>query len=303
MIFNPNKTYTLSELRAVIAESTKPVVGKNVVTDDKKNNEKAVKDIIKDVEKLVPDTEKKDVAPQVAKDINKTTLDANFAYEPGKEYKERIEAEVKGFPSKQNQKTSGVNENESLDTEGNDEFYEGRKEINKEQGEMEADGKHAGLKSHNMSKNLYKNKSVFGEGKKMKRLVFKNTEFLNENQVISRIPDEYKTDGNTFVMMDRTGTEFLIECKRDAIIKNYVHVNVTNSVNLQKLDESIGRMKELANYKHSDFNKAGTIQSRKAADESLNEMVTRVKTLTEGHFKTQAQQLNEFYDRLAGKKI
>lgn len=284
-MFDQNRTYTFSELRSIIKESsTQPILGKDVVKDDKANNKEAVSDILKGVDEVMKNVkgEKKDVNPQGIMDINKTTLDARFAYDPGKTYKDHVEAEVKGFPSKENEKTSTVAEDDSLNTDGNKKFYDERKKINKEMGNRVETDKHAGLKSHNLPKDLFKNRSAFSEGKSMKRLVFKNTEFLNENQLIKKIPDDFKVDGNKFVVMDKKGTEFLIECKKDEVVSEYIHVNVVNSINKDSINESIERIKELAGYKSADYTKAGTQGFRQDESKKLDENIARVKELIKG---------------------
>ena len=104
------KVYTLSEFCRVLKESQefKARKGKNVESEDKKNNEKAVNDILKQGKKFDGglSNEKKKENPRDITDYNKTTLDNDFAYEPSKEYKDRVKAQVHGFPSVENEKTA-----------------------------------------------------------------------------------------------------------------------------------------------------------------------------------------------------
>ena len=118
------KKYTFGELMEVLKESSdrsKPIVGKNVWKDNSQNNVKAVKDIMKQTEEYNDvETKKRDTNPENIKDLNKSTLDVKFSYEPSKEYKERVKAQVHGFPSVQNEKDSKIEtENKSVDFEGN----------------------------------------------------------------------------------------------------------------------------------------------------------------------------------------
>ena len=76
------KVYTLSEICKILRESQefKAVKGKNVENEDKKNNEKAVNDILKQNKEFdggVSD-EKKRENPRDVIDFNKTTLDNDF---------------------------------------------------------------------------------------------------------------------------------------------------------------------------------------------------------------------------------
>ena len=136
--------YKFSELSRLIQESNefKPVIGKNVIKDDAKNNVEAVDDIMKDTGKMKGESveESKKTNPEDAKDYNKTTLDVNFTTKPSKEYEERVKAQVHGFPSKDNEENSKIEkENESLDFEGNKEFYKNQSEKHKEVSDKETD--------------------------------------------------------------------------------------------------------------------------------------------------------------------
>ena len=151
------KVYTLSEFCRVLKESQefKARKGKNVESEDKKNNEKAVNDILKQGKKFDGglSDEKKKENPRDITDYNKTTLDNDFAYEPSKEYKDRVKAQVHGFPSVENEKNSKIEEeNDSLYFEGNKDFYEQNAEKRKEVADARQTDKHAGLKSHNLPK-------------------------------------------------------------------------------------------------------------------------------------------------------
>ena len=111
----------------------------------------------------------------------------------------------------------------------------------------------------------------------MKRLHFKNTTFLNEEQMIKRIPEDYKIDGNKFIMKDSKGNEYLVECKKDALCEGYVHTNVlAHSCGRQVMNEALEKFNRLAGYKSSDYNK-----KVEQLDESnkYNEMVNITRTL------------------------
>lgn len=115
----------------------------------------------------------------------------------------------------------------------------------------------------------------------MKRLHFKNTTFLNEAQMIKRIPDDYKVDGNKFLMKDSKGNEYLVECKKDALCESFVHVNVIeHNCGKQVLDEALAKFNHLSGYKSSEYN---TKTEQLTESEKYNDMlnITR-KLMTEG---------------------
>ena len=93
-----DRKYTLGELMKVMLKESseqKPVVGKNVWKDNSQNNVKAVEDIMKQTKEYDDvKEEKRSSNPENITDYNKTTLDVNFSYEPSKDYKERVKAQV-----------------------------------------------------------------------------------------------------------------------------------------------------------------------------------------------------------------
>lgn len=272
-----NKVYTISEFCKVLRESQefKARVGANVESEDKKNNEKAVNDILKQGKEFdggLTDDKKRRENPRDITDFNKTTLDVNFAYEPSKEYKDRVKAQVHGFPSVDNEKNSKVKEeNKGLDYDGNEEFYKQNEKKSKEVAKAREEDKHAGLKSHNLPKETFKDNTIFGESKKMKRLNFSKTVFLNENDMVKRIPDDMKKNGNKFYMKDSAGNEYLVECVEDNVIKDIIHTKVVDYTNNKKLDETFNRMKELWGYKSADNNTRSSINENENVSKMINE--------------------------------
>lgn len=273
------KVYTLSEFCRVLRESQefKARKGKNVESEDKKNNEKAVNDILKQGKAFdggLSDKKKKE-NPRDITDYNKTTLDNDFAYEPSKEYKDRVKAQVHGFPSVKNEKKSKIEEeNDSLDFEGNKDFYEQNAEKRKEVADARQTDKFAGLKSHNLSKETFKDNTLYtNESRKMKRLNFSKTVFLNEAEMIKKIPDDMKIDGNKFYMKDAVGNEYLVECVKDKVINDIIHTKVVDYRNQEKIDEAFKRMKELYGYKSS----TGVQNSGKFENEMVAKMISESK--------------------------
>lgn len=290
------KVYTLSEFCRILRESQefKPRKGENVESEDKKNNDKAVNDILKQGKEFDGglSNKKKRENPRDITDYNKTTLDNNFAYEPSKEYKDRVKAQVHGFPSVENEKNSKIEEeNDGLDFEGNKDFYEQNAEKRKEVANARQTYKHAGLKSHNLPKETFKDNTLYtNESKKMKRLNFSKTVFLDESQMLKKIPDDMKINGNKFYMKDAVGNEYLVECVRDKAIKDLIHTKVVDYKNKQKIDEAFRRMKELYGYKSSTGKQnSGKFENgmvTKMISESKKNLINGNKGTKELFFKT-----------------
>lgn len=278
--------YTFSELQAIIKESNEftPKMGNNVVKDNAKNNEKAVGDIMKETDKLnkKAKSEKRDTNPETEKDLNKTTLDLDFDYEPSEGYKERVKAQVQGFPSKQNQDSTDIEENESLDFDGNKKFYDAQSEKTKEMNDKEVELKRSGLASRTKSQKEFENNTLFKDNKTnentMKRLHFKNTRFLSESQMLSKVPEDYKVDGNTFLMKDSTGAEFIVECTVDDRF-NFAQFNVVKKPSKTAINEEFKRMEKLYEYKSSEYNTGTDYNSRKSEDSNVAQMLDIMKNL------------------------
>ena len=145
--------------------------------------------------------------------------------------------------------------------------------------DRKAEEKHAGLKTHNLPKSNYKDNTIFtNEDKKMKRLQYSGT-FLNESQMLKKIPDSYKVDGNRFMIKDKSGIEYIIECVKDSSI-DYIHTNVIKVNKPQSMiNEEFEKMKHLYGYKSREYFAESTIASRKREDNALSENLNKVKTL------------------------
>lgn len=148
--------YKLSELRAALQESEtknefKPVLGDGVEKDNKKNNGEAVKDITKEVGKYNGEKMNHTVVTPI--DRNKTTLDVVWnELEPGKEWKDRVDAQVEGYPSVDNKKNTDVKDNGGLDYKGNEEFLKNREKLQKDWKGTVKDDMDAGLKGRELKK-------------------------------------------------------------------------------------------------------------------------------------------------------
>lgn len=263
---------TISELLRLDEESTrqefKPKFG--VGAERSSNaNEKAVKDILKSTaeynEKARKEFDRRKPTVEF-EDYNKTTLDANYEYEPDKLYKERVKKLA----------TTGLENDkaEYYSTEGNEKFYNDRKEMRKRRAERDENERIKGIvgrNNHDHKAKDYSDNTAFegiNEGVVTKRLKFKNTVFLSEAQVLSHVPDDYKTDSNRFYMQDKTGTDYIVECSQDQF--GCMHVNVSGKYNKEQINEELEKMRRLADYSYSDDNVKVEKKNMETMKESIN---------------------------------
>lgn len=267
------KRYTISELKEAVKESTQefePKFGDGVVDGNKNNNGKAVNDIQKSVSEYDGGIEVVKRKFDKPADRNKTTIDVKFnEVQPGKEWEDRVEAQVHGFPSVENEKNSDAKKNESLDYEGNKEFYDWRKELQDDRAEEDNWKETAGIAGNKKRPEIFEGKQT------LKRLKFKKTIFENAQRAVEKVPEEYKTDGNRFIMMDAQGTEYLMECTIDKEF-GYAKVEAKKRLNEGKADEELARMRSLYGYKSSDY-----YTSADKAKESLNALHESIESMRE----------------------
>ena len=279
-----NKRYSLDELREALRESTnetKPKKGDGVDAENKKNNREAVRDIEKRTREYDGGFKNKErkTPPEDPKDFNKTTLEYNFVTEPSKEYKDRVkQLAVYGTPHQLTDEEKDPQKNGGYDYTTTEKFYDDRKEVADIRNERQADERHAGLKARMYPRETFENDTLFKESRTMKRLHFKNTKFLSEEQMLKKVPDNYRFDGNRFVMRDSTGTDYLIECRVDDKF-GFTEMNVIGQYNKEQIKEQLSRMRNLYGYSSSDFNAGTTNESREKETEALTEMLQRVKNV------------------------
>lgn len=283
------KRYTLSELSRTLAESTKnefkPTFGNGVVQDNEKNNGKAINDIMSEVDKYNPKSENRDAPSENTNDTNCTTLDYRYST-IDKSTKQRIKSQVRGYPSVQNEKNSDADQS-GADFEGNEKFYDMRKGISDAREKDREANKKSGLKTReevklsNNKADAVKSKTGYvGESKNMKRLHFKNTTFLSEAHMLKKVPDDYKYDGNKFIMKDSVGTEYIVECRVDPEFKN-IEFDVVNKYNTQQISEQLGRMRELFNYDRTDNKQEVLRENRTQGANGFNDTLNIVRALEE----------------------
>ena len=295
------KTFKVGDLKRFIAESSnefKPVLGVNVEKDNKSINDKAYKDAkqrAKDYDGGLENVGGKRVKYE-KNDANRTTLD----YEPenvSDDYKKRVKAQVDGYTSEL-EKSNKIEK--SGDFSDNENIYNGIKKSGQELHNGEKDMKKSGLQGREWPEKvfdreeMYESKEGFdmkqminrmrilqensetvnneplNEHRNIKTIFFKKTEFLTEGHMLSRIPDEFKTEGEQFKMKDKTGNTYLVEWK------NNKGVIISHS-NKQGMNETLNRMKDLYSYSSTDTNT--TLNSRLNEDANFNSTLNNARKI------------------------
>lgn len=263
------RTFLVKDLKRMISESAsefKPVLGANVVSDDKKNNNQAYKDAekkAKDFDGGLKEPKKEKLADK--KDANRTTLDYNPVGEADKDFKEKVKAQAKGYTSTLEEK-NGIEKAAEFDDEGRifNQLTKSDKELKKDKEDLA----HAGLVSQNLPKQ--EKNTMYETTLKPKRLVFKHTRFVNESYMLSRIPEEYKKDGQIIHMKDMNGNEYIVECQASST--GYIETNIKGYSNKELMNEQIKRISELMGYKTGDNLTESVKQSRADNDKNFENM-------------------------------
>lgn len=278
------KLYSLSEFNKAIRESPnefKPKLGKNVESNDKKNNKEAVGDILRQVKRY--DRSIKDENQYISQkeygseDMNKTTLDYDFTVDPSDEYKDRVRSQVRGYASVAHEDTSDDSGNE-----GNKRFYDWQKKKNKIQTDKKRDDKAAGLKARMLDKEAFKSKTLYKNEsavKKMPVVRFKRTIFTNEEDMLRKVPDSLKTDGNQFIMSDASGMNYVVECQIDESL-NLPNLKVSRKGNPRKDREEIKRMMRLSEYSSRDYFASRSPMDMEAENRNVYTMAESIRKIS-----------------------
>lgn len=282
-----NKLYTFSEFNNIIKESAnefKPKFGKNVANDNKKNNEEAVDDIMIQAKKfdggLSKTSKKTEISEVNSDDKNKTTLDYDFNTEPSNDYKDRVKSQAHGYPSANSEKNTDTDS--SVEYNANKEFYKKQQKKHKEMSSLEQDDKAAGLKSRMLDKKNFKDNSAFKNESnnkgKLKIIHYKNTVFVNEESMLKKVPDSFKTDGNEFIVKDASGTQYMVECKINDKF-NFAKLKVVGKITPSVIKEELEKIKSLSAYKSGDYFKSMDSKQRSDENTKLGNLIESVRQL------------------------
>lgn len=249
---------SVRDIRQSILESKnefKPKFGDGVESENKKNNEKTYKDTKKETGAKEVEV-KHDLDDKL--DGNKTTLDYELDNNPGDDYRKRVHAQAKGY-------TSTLEKNNDIEKVGefDDSFYKSAKKAREEMSGNKKELKKSGVQARELSDKWFDKEDMY-ENKNLKTVRFKKTAFLTEEHMISKIPDEMKTEGNVFKMTDKNENTYIVEWKKD-IYKNNSNAVILEHINNKAVNEELDKMKALYGYKHS------TNYSKTTGEERINE--------------------------------
>lgn len=268
------RTYTISELKQLISESAadfKAKVGDGVNSANKKENNtvySGTKKKIKDFDGGGSEMVQERNLPE-KEDGNRTTLDYSIDGAPDEAFRDKVKAQAEGYTSTLEKKN-----NIEKAAEFNDKTYKQFKKAGETIAKNVEDMKKRGLMARGASSDAFKKDGLYKESKKIAVLNFKNTTFLNESQMISRIPDDYKVDGNRFKVKDAGQNEFIVEWAEG-------EANILSYENKQKLNESIEKFQKLSGYNSKDQFKKSTSQSRLNESTEFDKILNKVRTITE----------------------
>ena len=262
------RRYTVSELRKIVKESAnefKPVMGKNVEKDNKEINDKAYKEMSRDTKSYDGGAREKNNANgsfEYPNTDNKGMQDLRYDL-ISDDFKNRVKSQSKGYVS------ADAEKKHKNDDFGNASFDEikGLDDRSKKMKDLEVDSKTNGLTSQHLDKKDVKD--AIGERvfeNKVTTIRFKNTTFITENHMLSRVPDNFKVEGKTFIMKDKMNNEYLVEWAEEPKVTNRTKIN-----------EQKNRIQELFNYKRGESNTNS--QSRLTEEKKISDMLGKARAL------------------------
>lgn len=239
-------SYKVGDLKRFIKESSnefKAKIGNGVEEENKRNNDKSYKDSekrAKDFDGGLTEPKKNKLPDKL--DRNRTTLEYNPMTEPDKAYKDKVKAQAEGFTSVSEKNNNIEKAGASFDTDGR--IYKNLTDSrDRHNEELEALAS-SGLQAREMPKNTFKRNNL--SENMTKRLIFKHTRFLNESNMLQRIPEEYKVDGQRIYMKDGFENEYLVECVKNTA--NDIETNILSYNNKNLMNEQVNRIFGLMMY-------------------------------------------------------
>lgn len=263
----------VGELRRVMKEEKgefKPVMFGD--KESKEINQKAYSDIKKETEKYDGGLTKG--KKQVGGGINATDNLGmhDLRYDSiNKPFMDRTKSQMKGYVSKDAEEKHKNDEFGNATFDNNGETYNAAKEHAEAAKQGKDTAAEIGLTGRNLKKDdIEKNDKTMYENK-IKRLSFKNTQFISEGHMMTKIPDDYKREGNKFIMRDSAKNEYLVEWHTS-------EPKVTKKINMDLVNEEKNRIKELWGYKSGEA-KTSTSSFRLQEDKNFSDMVGKARKL------------------------
>lgn len=262
------RMYQVSAIKDVVKESAKefqPVFGKNVEKDNKEINDKAYKESEKRTQNYdggVRNTKKKLTYPETD---NKGMQDLEYD-NMSPEFAKRVKAQMKGYVSaeaEKKHKDDDFGNAEHNEIEGMDKRAKAFKKGKDVASEI-------GLTGRELDKKDIEGltKTIFDESKKYTKITFKNTEFINEGHMLTKVPDDFKVEGRQFIMRDKFNHEYLVEWREDE--RPYV-------LSRNKINEQNNRIQQLFKYQYGSTKTTNDIRLNE--DKNIGEMLGKIKSL------------------------
>ena len=258
------RTYKVSELRNIVKESAsefKPVMGKNVEKDNKSINDKAYKDMEKETKSYDGGarTEKKNI--NYPSDDNWGMQDLQYN-NMNQQFKDKVKSQLKGYVS------ADAEKKHKNDLYGNADFteFKGMEEKSKDLQKGKDVAKQIGLTSREINKKDFEKQQESVFENKVVTIRFKNTTFITENHMLSRVPDNFKVEGRKFIMKDKNNNEYLVEWSEEPKITNRTKIN-----------EQKNRIQQLFNYERSESTTSS--QSRLTEETKFSDILGKARKL------------------------
>ena len=258
------RTYKVSELRSIVKESAnefKPVMGKNVEKDNKSINDKAYKDMEKETKSYDGGAraEKKNI--NYPSDDNWGMQDLQYN-NMNQQFKDKVKSQMKGYVS------ADAEKKHKNDPYGNADFteFKGMEEKSKDLQKGKDVAKQIGLTSREIDKKEFEKQQESVFENKIVTIRFKNTTFITENHMLSRVPDNFKVEGRKFIMKDKNNNEYLVEWAEEPKITNRTKIN-----------EQKNRIQQLFNYERSESTTSS--QSRLTEETKFSDILGKARKL------------------------
>lgn len=260
------RIYNVSELRQLIRESSsefKPVVGKNVEKDNKKNNEEAYKNATKrskDYDGGVKEKSKK--LSDYPNTLNRGMQDIMYDNKLSDKQKANMNAQARGWLNADDEK---AHKNDESPVEHNE--IPGMGERAKKFKKNRETQTTIGLTGRELNPDQVEElRDTMFEGYAPK-YKFKRTGFLNEEHMLSLIPDEVRVENHKCIMEDARGTQYYV----------IWHEENPEYINKTQINEDISKIKSLMSFKPKKLET--TNSNRINEDKMVEGMMNRVRQL------------------------
>lgn len=265
------RTYKVSELRRMIKESSnefKPKLGNNVEKENKANNEKAYKDAQKNIETYdggVKQSKAKSKSLKYPNDGNRGMANLEYDNEGGlpEKFVADNRSRLKGYVSDMDEK---LHSKDATPVEYNDhpEVVDHAKKVKDKRIEASL----RGITSKPEDKKEIEQLRSLAFEEKAPTYRFKRTVFLNEEHMLSIMPDESKKENKKSIVEDMRGTQYYV----------IWHEDKPEVVNKTKVNEDYNKAVSLMGFKSKELHT--TNRQRVNEDKMVENMMNKIRSLT-----------------------